>query len=380
MYHLFESARAHVAYEARTLSGIELIQRTYLRDMHKALSWYREKYIPVVSNHLLCKLINMCVSRVDMPLSEYYAIVRARAPYVAKHLRFFAANNAGDVLSDGAGITCSKTPDLIFHEDSHTSVSVDWSVDRQWVHLKSIRCLETSQTAMSYTVPTEPHRQFGSNTDYRMYSINIPRLMVQYYYFAKEQQLVYENPTSSKVKSGITHFVHMYVLPQLLPDLLNLSVINRLDALYRGKPMDDVYRKPVFAVTDYTSGLDEALLKYLDYLTNRRSPYGAYLRSIPGITSRTCEKALVMPSISPTRQVWWALLTTRIRVMSLLYRLGQEQGSSANAHDLNSLRLDVKHLQKDNVIAAYIGSATSTPEGRLWQTARVYYDEIGYAA
>ena len=58
-----------------------------------------------------------------------------------------------------------------------------------------------------------------------------------------------------------------------------------------------------------------------------------------------------MPDMAETRQVWWALFLTRLKLTEFLVEVAGETGRHYNQSLLNPLAIDLKRFITDNVFS-----------------------------
>ena len=74
------------------------------------------------------------------------------------------------------------------------------------------------------------------------------------------------------------------------------------------------------------------------------------LRNIPCIYNDNALIALTMPNIMITQQCWWLLLLSRLKAVKFLIDVGGETGISYNRELINTLKLDLKILNTQNIL------------------------------
>jgi uncharacterized protein YifN (PemK superfamily) len=170
-------------------------------------------------------------------------------------------------------------------------------------------------------------------------------LMVMYRSF-----LFTQSKKLSQSQLGVEHFVHMYVLPGMLKSHLDIVTLNRLKNMFYGAPMSEGLKKHPFLVVDYADKVDRVNKEIIEHLDNTSRLYSQYLKCIPSFFEEDMQSALLMPDVAKTRQVWWALLLTRLGTMKFLIDLGGERGVDNNMSYIGRLQIDIKQLGRENVL------------------------------
>lgn len=326
--------------------GFDLIQRIYQRDIEKIVEYFHSRVYAVKSNHLLCRLLGVGSVSTSYSLDRYLEVAIARSPYVAKHFNFTSAINYGEVRQGANtvfyGPSCSE---IILYSEDYFDVS---EVARDWKNAQAIKVLEHPISDLGLILPNG----YKNSTDYGLVviSINIPMLLVQYRGFLLEQMRKISDGSASLL--GDTHFVHMYVIPNMLYSHAELVVANRLMNLFYGAPQGSATKKYPFPIVNYGDKMDKELSAVLKHITDTRMPYASFLKNIPSIFAEDAQMALLMPDIARTRQVWWAMLISRLKMMKFLLDAGSSSGM--NGALINKLKLDFKRIRDEHVLSTVL--------------------------
>ena len=148
---------------------------------------------------------------------------------------------------------------------------------------------------------------------------------------------------------SVNHFVHMYVLPNMLYSHFDCILFNRAKAIFYGEPFTEPLRSHVFHVTDYSLKIDKVLKELIFRLRGKRFTYESVLRNLPAVFSDDQQEHNLSLDIAKTRQVWWALFLSKLKTIKFLIDLGGEKGITANNFHIHKLRTIVKRLLEENV-------------------------------
>lgn len=323
----------------------ELIRRTYQAQLLNITEYYHNRVYAIKSNHLLCRLLTTAEIPVHYELDRYLEAAYTRSPYVAKHFNFTSDINYGKV-SPSVFYGDTNTEVILYNEDDF---DISESI-RDWKNIQAVKVLEHPFSDLGLLLPTG----INHSTDNGLVAmtVNIPLLLLQYRGFLLEQLAKSSNGSVSML--GVSHFVHMYVLPNILHSHLELCLMNRLINLYYGAPMGDSLKHHPFPLIDYSGKLDKVLTIIVKRLERTKMLYFSMLKNVPSIENGDIQVSLLMPDIARTRQVWWALLLTRLKVVKFLMDIGGDQGISMNRSIVNKLKIDLKRLQDENMIKSLL--------------------------
>lgn len=323
----------------------ELIRRTYQAQLLNILQYYHSRVYAVRSNHLLCRLLTTASIPVHYTVEQYLEVAYTRSPYVAKHFNFTSEINYGKI-QPSVFYGESNMEIIVYNEDYFDA----HEVIKDWQNIEAVRVLEHPFSDLGLLLPTG----IEHSTDHGLVtmSINIPLLLLQYRCFLLEQ--MHKSGLNDTSLLGVSHFVHMYVLPNILHSHLQLCIVNRLVNLFYGAPMGEALKHHPFPIINYGDKIDKVLTTIVKRLEKTKMLYFSMLKNIPSVEYNDSQEALLMPDIAKTRQVWWALLVTRLRLMKFLLDVGDEQGLAMNRSFVNKLRNDLKRLLDENMLKSML--------------------------
>ena len=327
--------------------AFELIRRIYQRQIDTITDYYHSRVIGVPSNHLLCRLLTTANVPFQYDVDRYMEAAYARSPYVGKYFNLTSEINYGrfnDGVFYGPG-----NDELLLYDESYFN---PYDALLQWKTLSPVKVLEHPISDFGLKLPDG--RSNSTATGLSVVSIDIPLLLLQYRGFVMEQYGRIIGGEAGQLATS--HFVHMYVLPGMIKSHIDLVIMNRLKNLYYGAPMSQATTKHPFQVIDYGSRVDRVLLDVLKHIENKSTLYSTSLKSIPSVYGQDMQDALMVPDMSPTRQVWWALILTRLSTASFLLDVGGKEGVRSNGDYLNKYQLIIKQLERDSVLASVLPS------------------------
>lgn len=338
MYALFSDDLRHYGSKIEA-SRFRDVQERIVEDVEKVVQYYRYGAFHVKTDHLLVRLINAMNVPLGYDLDHYYEVASARALFVANSFEFCSSINAGKWFD---GIFYNGCQELII-----ASVGSDDPLElaKDWRNLKPVKVLECPVSNLKYMLPNGDRHNIEEGI--AVISIDLPMLMVMYRGFWLQQQA--RAATGDGGKLGSYHFVGKYVIPNMLYSQTDIAIHNRLVNLQTGAPMGDSRKQQPFHISDYTGLLDKGLAEILKHISKTKLHYRTLLDMIPKVFN---DRPWGMPDMAETRQVWWALFITRLKAMQFLWEVGGAPLRHYNQTELNTLRIDVKRLQSDNILSS----------------------------
>jgi len=360
------------------------IMSSYIREIKKAVRYYNHATRTVKNSHLLCKLIGILMSSPDMEIEAFMRLVGARYPYVVRTLDLTTPISFGKVHY--GVFRDEESPEVILAKDSFVDIFADYMTDDRWMHLQAVKCLSHEDSCLSFHILDGKRNTTASGLSF--YTVDVPLLMLQFYCFMKYQLSRRNNPGAfTSLSEG--HFVHMYVLPNMIESNMNLAIVNKFINVHYGRPMDDVLVKPQVALIDYNDKVDDMAQDVYKAVNNRSLPYESHLRSLPSIqiddTSPYVENsnahmALQLPEFPVTLQINWALLASRLKLIKALREIGGKAGERKNIDLWNHLKLELRPIVLNRELKKVLDNNYSYGEiHSLYQVMMHDIQDIGIA-
>jgi hypothetical protein len=346
MYSLFADNPAYSAGGISHWPEFNLIRRIYIKELQVLQNYYHNRVYSVKSNHLLVNLLNILSVPMQYSNQRYVEVCRDRADTISRSLEITSETHYGK-LHDGVfyGPGCTE---ILYSVDEY--FDIDYVV-KNWKDMISVRPLLHPKSDLKLLLPNG--KKSSSEEGLATIAINIPMLALQYKCFSIEQ---YNNLSKTGSLLGATHFIHMYILPNMIGPQLDITIMNRLVNLFYGIPMGEGYLRHVFRISDYSQRIDSILTKVLYRLSTDRMSFQLMLENIPTIFNNNMSVALQMPNYQPTRQVWWSLILSRLMYMKLLIDIGIVRSDNSNLNSIHNLQIELKRLLREHVYNSELSS------------------------
>lgn len=335
MFSLFETPRKN--YQGLN-AQFELhdFERKTVEDVERVVDYYRKGAIYVQNTHLIVKLINTLAVPMSYALDDYYEICYQRSLYVATALGMTSSINYGKWFKGEFYHGCDEIIIAYNGEDNPHELK------KNWMNLKPIQVIEAPITNFGYLPPDGQDRQ--SEQGLVVLGIDVSMLMLQYRCY---MELQYNNQAQFNMPMGTTaQFVSKYVIPNMIYSQTDLAIFNRMVAIKEGIPIGAVKKRHPFYISDYTQQFTRGIEPTLKRLKNSQYLFANYLEQFPKVFN---DHPLQVPSMAETRQVWWALFLSRVRVMNFMLDLAGEAGIRANYQDIGKLKVIAKQFNSDGI-------------------------------
>ena len=313
------------------------------RNLETTQNYYRSRVFTVKSNHFLCRILTSLNVPYSLELERFHGNVDNKALVFSMVMKMTSSIYKGQ-LFDGV-FYGPNTKEVLITDNSHFNL---FDANRNWKNVQAVKVVSHSRSDLDLLLPN------GKNTSNEngiaVISINIPLLAVQYRAFLIDQMK--NKPLNGYLTTA--HFVHMYVLPNMLPSHLDYCLFNRFNNLTLGSPMGESLIKHPFATVDYSFRVDKVYKQIRNDLMFRNLDYKHFLKTIPGVSQDDMELVLKMPENADTIQIVWADVLSRIDALDLVTRLGAEQSVNKNRGIINYFVRFFRMLSSDKTLLTYL--------------------------
>lgn len=338
MYDLFTGESRHYGTLIQPAGFSDVVKKTRM-DIETIRQYYRRSSNVVKNTHLLVRLINAMRVPLHYGREQYYEVAFQRSKYIVSTFQLFNSEKKG--IWQNGHFQYKMRELLISHSDEVRPIHLE----NNWQNLEPVRYLHTPVSNMNYLLPDGQAN--GSEEGFSVILIDIPMLMMQWRSFYLREKL---RAGEQGEMRGVTAFIAQYVLPNMLMSQTDHAIQNRLFNLFEGAPMGAAYRKHPFGISDYTTRLDRGLQEVIARYASLDMEYETVLKQLPFVYNH----AWTMPDMAETRQVWWVLFLTRLRIMKFLWEIGGEAMRRRNRGHIAKLAIDAKLLGNENILKTHV--------------------------
>lgn len=309
----------------------DYVRRTYLKELANIVDFYNNHVYAVKNNHLLVSLLQ----HIDIPMhysvDRYATVAETRAPVVANAFRLTSEISVGKLFNGEFYGGCQE---ILLFDDSYFN---PFYAERAWERISAVKVVMHPKSDLGLLLPNG--RTTSTGEGLAIVSINIALLALQYRCFSMRQQ----TKVDKRSMLGLNHFIHMYVLPNMLYTQLDITLLNRLMNLFYGAPMGEAQVKHPFFVSNYSHRVDTVLQKAIETIQSKAERFDGALRQMPTVVAEDMQDALELPDLAPTRQCQWALMLSRLDIMQFLVDITTDPVT----HATNPLgRMEINQLQR----------------------------------
>lgn len=314
------------------------IRSGLLRNLEITKSYYHSRIYAVKTNHFLARLIdNINVSH-NYELERYYSIVDDKSNALASAMRMSTAYQKSNLFN---GIFYGQgCPEIIVTDCASFDI---FDTFKNWREVSAVKVVTHPVSNLNLLLPNG--KDVNSEKGLAVISINIPMLAIQFKAFCADQ--LYMDQQDGTGLQSTAHFIHRFVLPNMLASHLDYALFNRITNLLNGAPLPVSLRRHPFMLNDYTTMSDMMQSEIIDGMSGKSLDYKAILRTIPAVSSPNMQTALTMADNPPTRQLVWVDVLSRIDALKMMIQLGGPESISRNITTLNAFVIDFKLYYRD---------------------------------
>lgn len=306
------------------------VEKGLKHNLDMVVNFYHRHSLAMHGNHFLVSLMMNVNISMSMDLDRYYANLQQRCKDLSRTVGLTSSTNMGRIFN---GVFYAEDNDELI-----ISLEEDFNYEsalRDWANIRAVECLRNPHSNTALLLPTGRKNSTGFGIG--ITTVNIPLLMIQYRGFREhEAQLVKTIPDYQQ--RSIMQFVHMYVLPNMLPSMFDECLFNRLFNLTFGIPQDEPTRRHSFYISNWNKRLNEVQGRVIKACSEGNMNMSTVLRNVPLLTQQNLLQGVQLPDMVQTRQVLWVLLISRMRQIAWLLEMRKRNGNTEDESTISNLK------------------------------------------
>lgn len=317
-------------YTIKKYSRFDYIKRRYLDELARVREYYYNRIRAVDNTHPFSKIINNLSPSIELNNLEYYKIVSADAIYIARQYGITSNINQGRPFTN-----------LFFKDNStefllYTEKSIDpYDMVQDWKNIDCARVIYSENTDIDFAIPNGtkslPYPQ------YTVIEIDVVTMLLQYKIWANERL-----KTDDSINPNV--FVATIVLPNMLPNLLDLTIFNRFICISNNIEIPEFSLNHPFNVIDLSTGVDAVLTEVSVSLIHENVYIEQILLTIPTIYNANMIEALHIYAPYYSSRDEWLIWIARIPYIKFILSFLSERGIARNREDVYYLPTQIRRL------------------------------------
>lgn len=309
-------------------------------NINRVQNYYRTNTTAVPSNHILVTLLQSLAISKELDIDTFFRRVRSIALSHANANRLTSSYGPGSFFNGmfygkGSKECLLVTDDYFDYNNAHAN----------WQTLSPVKVLMHDKSDLSMLLPSP--FQYSTEKTNAVILINLPMLAIQYRAFYHEYM---KDGNRNNRQKATTHFVGQFVLPNMLRSHLDMCFLNRvINKFYNKKITYNYTAKHPFTLIDVERHVDGAIIQVLEYIDNSPKRFDLILKTIPSFTNKNMYESLLMPDITPTKQVHWATMVARLKYINALFDMAAPATTVTNGNEVNEVILELNYGDLYNV-------------------------------
>lgn len=303
------------------------------RNRETARNFYQQEIYQARSDHVLMTLIYTLNIARNSTAARVYDNALARSNSLAQQMKFTSALGKGQVFRNMFFGGNSK--EIIFGTSSLTSPD---AIVSNWRNMKPVRILRHPFTDTNGNIPDQ---RLIVKDGLSFFSVDIPMIAVMYWCFQKEQDMV---EAGGQPRHTPAQFVYAYLLANMVEDMIDHALFNRIYCLATGTPRNDHPKTHPYAYPTFSTDVDAVMRVMWERVQETRRRLTGQLDQVKLVFAEDALELSALPSIAPTLQCYWALAACRLRMLEFGF-LSMNNPRTNDATDINLIQWAM-NLQK----------------------------------
>lgn len=309
-------------------------------ELNKLFTYYRNNITFLPNNHLLVKLM----MSTTFPNTGEMQIVADQLSNIyqnmATQLGIGSPYGKPD-FSMNSWFFNKRTYEILMLDNS------DFDADKtynEWKNAKPIKVLHHPFNDFSFSVPNGRY-DGGNKVGYAVILINPSMMAIQL-----KGYLDGLGEGANLTNLTIPSFLFAYPVLNMMDDLVDITIRNRLISLYTGQPLEPFKRTHVLGLNNLTSTIDNTLKGLLDQLRNKAMKFDEVLETIPAFSKPTQRDTTPFPINAMTKNTSWIYDIARAPLLDFLVRYNNDRPNYQNLQMLNLVKRNIQQIEMDKSI------------------------------
>lgn len=334
-----------------------LIKQTK-HETTKVFDYYQDNFNVVESNTRLVKFLLEIQSLMDLKPETLVSVIRNNAP------RYCSAYNLSSPYMNSKIQTLGEfynrnNPEIIIN------VEYPFNVKRcveNYKNVKPFRVVSHEFSDFSYGIANG--RYLSHEAGLCIFTLDLALLALQYQQWYHLERFVKER----NLYLPTTHFVVKYVLSNMLTTHMDTVIFNRLINQLSDRPNATPKQNNSIMLVDYGQRFDDAFEQLIDRMKRQPTDWEQRLHSIPSLDYGSYYHSVTFPDCAPTRQVRWALVLSKLKLIEFLILTDRfDNNPAVNLFERDTIARELRVMRNDRTFELFIPTLTRNRIETIYQ-------------
>lgn len=339
MISLF-SRENNIRYSIRTDPTFDYINRRYENHFENFVTYYNTRVYAVHNQHILVQLLTSISTPFQYQDQQFVNTTLARTPYIGRAFDLNSSINEGRLYKGQFYGPLYK--ELYILQENYFSTD---EVRQNWKRVAAVNVIYHTCTTLSSKILNG--RNFKDSGE-AIITIDLALLVFQYKCFLEDQVL--KNRGEYGGALGTIHFIHMYVLPNMIYSHASLLLVNRLKAIFYGAPLQETDNAKRIVFDPHEDKVDVVIKTLMSLYKGKSMDYVHLLKAIPSFWKTNAFNSLFLNDTPETIQGSWSFYLARLEYFIFIKDFLGSDGFESNQKHLNRMRLDTLYMKNSQAL------------------------------
>ena len=337
-------------------SAFQFAKMTYVRqrvdeNYQKYLHERNHRPGRVDSSHLLFKILLSLNTPFEGDMMQYMDRVDAAARQIVPTIGMTSSFSKGRLYTEG--LFYDRCPEIILYVRDRNITMMDlWN---DWRGLEPVKVINHPVSSLLLFEPAVMNSAQIEKPDLAVISIDIPLMAAQYKMFR-----------TAFPDRNREAYVTEVLLPSMLKSHLNVALFNKVMVQFGVRSRCDVKTNLPFAQNAADDAGNDVVNEVVQKLLSKRMTANQVLATIPSLYGNHYLESVTVPSMPPTHQVLWALISHKVDPAALVLEVGKRMGYDQMLREVTNIKRTVIVNKEDKTLSNGLSTAASIfLEGRL---------------
>lgn len=334
-----------------------LVKQTHY-EVNKVVDFYKENLYNAKTTDRLVKILMDLQSFMHLSPESLVNTVRNHSARLCNAYNIVSPITNGKITNQGEMYN-RNNPELFIYVEYPFDVK---KCVNNYKHLKPVRVVSHEFSDFGYGLANGQYQT--QETGIAIFTIDLALLALQYQQWFHTERYIKERETYLPT----THFVARYIWTGLLSTHMDNVIFNRLLNRLRNVRSAPTPNPHSFYLADYGDRIDGTLDQLIDRFKRQPMDWMQRLNSLPSLEYGSYFRSVSYPDTAPTRQIRWAMVLSKLKIVEFLLLTDQFSGNEAlNLTDRQAIARELRVMRNDRSFELFVPQAVLSRIERIYE-------------